>query len=91
VFDRVVLHGTAATLVWGYRPVAVLTSWRIAQTPDGWRLVGRLARAADAWQVSQAVKCRELVFTAWERGQWRFALTDVNVGTTELRALVGPV
>jgi hypothetical protein len=90
VFDRLTLHGGRATLLWGYRPVAVLTSWRIVKAPGAWKLSATLARA-DRWQCGQAVKCQELLFTApRDQGRWCWQLEDVSVGTTELRATLGP-
>jgi hypothetical protein len=89
VFDRLTLHGARAALLWGYRPVAVLTSWRIVKAPGAWKLSATLERA-DAWQCGQAAKCHELLFTApRDKGRWCWELTDVNVGTNELRATLG--
>ncbi len=90
MFNEVTLHGARAELVWGYRPVAVLTSWRIVKAPGAWKLAATFA-AADAWQCRQAAKYAELLFTApRDRGRWCWALKDVAVGTTELRATLGP-
>jgi hypothetical protein len=90
VFDSLTLHGGRASLLWGYRPVAVLTSWRIARAEDHqWRLSATLTQA-DAWQCGQAAKYRELLFTApRDKGRWCWELLDVTVGTTELRATLG--
>jgi hypothetical protein len=89
VFDRLTLHGTRASLLWGYRPVAVLTSWRIVKAPGAWKLSATFDRA-DAWQCRQAAQHRELLFTApRDQGRWCWELLDVNVGTTELRATLG--
>jgi hypothetical protein len=95
VFDALTLYGGGGargpgTLVWGYRPVAVLTSWRIVKAPGAWKLSATFAQA-DAWQCRQAAKYQELLFTApRDKGRWCWPLTDVNVGTTELRATLGP-
>ena len=89
MFDRITLYGARASLVWGYRPVAALTSWRITRTPEGWRLSATLERA-DRWQCGQAAKAKELLFEApRDRGRWCWELLDVNVGHTELRATLG--
>jgi hypothetical protein len=90
VFQSLTLRGGPASLVWGYRPVAVLTTWRITKTPTGgWQLTATLA-GRDRWQVEQAAKLKELLFTApRDRGRWCWELVDVTVGTTEIRAILG--
>jgi hypothetical protein len=89
VFDRLVIHGGRASLLWGYRPVAILTTWRIVKAPGAWTLSATLSRA-DAWQCQQAAKYQELLFTApRDRGRWCWQLVDVTVGSTELRATLG--
>lgn len=89
MFDRLTLHGARASLLWGYRPVATLTSWRITKAPGAWKLSATLERA-DRWQCGQAAKLKELHFTApRDKGRWCWELLDVNVGTTELRATLG--
>jgi hypothetical protein len=89
VFDELTLHGARGSLLWGYRPVAGLTHWRIYKTPRAWTLTATFDRA-DAWQCQQAAACRELVFTA-PRGTTRFSLdvTDISLAGTELRAVLG--
>lgn len=90
MFDRLTLHGAQASLLWGYRPVAVLTSWRIVKAPEAWTLSATLDRA-DVWQCGQAAKYQELLFTApRDKGRWCWQLLDVTVGTRELRATLGP-
>lgn len=90
MFTELTLHGVRAELVWGYRPVAVLTSWRIVKAPGAWKLSATFA-AADAWQCRQAAKYQELLFTApRDKGRWCCELREVNIGTTELRATLGP-
>jgi hypothetical protein len=94
VFDALRIHGGGGalgpgTLVWGYRPVAVLTSWRITKAVGGWQLTATLA-SLDRWQVQQAVARKELLFTApRDRGQWCWELNEVDLGTSELRAILG--
>jgi hypothetical protein len=89
VFQSLTIHGGQATLVWGYRPVAVLTSWRITKAEDGWRLTATLA-ARDRWQVAQAAKLKELLFEAKrDRGRWCWELEQIDVGTNEFRAILG--
>ena len=90
VFQELSLFGGRATLVWGYRPIAVLTAWHITKAPGAWKLSASLERA-DAWQCQQAAKYQELLFTApRDKGRWCWPLTDVHVGTHELRATLGP-
>ncbi len=89
MFDAITLHGARASLLWGYRPVAVLTSWRIVKAPGAWKLSATLTRA-DAWQCGQAAKYRELLFEApRDKGRWCWELESVEIGTRELRATLG--
>ena len=89
MFDALTIRGGTATLVWGYRAVAVLTTWRITKAMGGWQLTATLARA-DRWQCQQAATRKELLFEApRDRGRWCWELIDVTVGTTELRAILG--
>lgn len=89
MFERLVLHGARASLVWGYRTVATVTEWRIAKHDGTWRLAAKLTQA-DRFQCQQAVKLKELHFTApRDNGRWCWELVDVMVGTTELRAQLG--
>jgi hypothetical protein len=90
VFHELSLYGGRASLLWGYRTIAVLTAWRITKAPGGWKLTATLTQA-DAWQCGQAAKYKELLFTApRDKGRWCWELVDVTVGTTELRAILGP-
>lgn len=89
MFDALTIRGGPASLIWGYRPVAVLTTWTITKAAGGWQLRATLA-GRDRWQVAQAAKLKELLFTApRERGRWCWELSHVEVGTTELRAILG--
>lgn len=90
MFDELTLHGARGALLWGYRPVAGLTHWRIYKTPRAWTLTATYDRA-DAWQCQQAARYRELVFTA-PRGATRFTLEvkALDLAGTELRATLGP-
>jgi hypothetical protein len=91
MFTKLTLRGGPASLVWGYRPIAVLTAWRITKTPKGgWQLSATLNQA-DRWQCQQAAQLKELLFTApRDRGsRWCWELDQVEVGTRELRALLG--
>lgn len=88
MFDRITVHGGRASLLWGWRPVAVLTSYRITKFEGQWRLSATLTQA-DRWQCQQAAKYRELLFSAPVKAAGVWELLDVNVGTTELRATLG--
>lgn len=93
MFQSLTIHGGGAagpaSLVWGYRQVAVLTTWRITKADGGWRLTATLA-ARDKWQVEQAAKLKELLFTApRDKGRWCWTLEQIDVGTHELRAILG--
>lgn len=89
MFRALTLRGGRATLVWGYRPVALLTTWRITKAAGGWRLTATLA-TRDRFQVEQAAKLKELLFEApRDRGRWCWQLEHVDVGTSELRAVLG--
>ena len=89
MFQSLTIRGGPATLVWGYRPVAILTSWHITKADTGWRLTATLA-GRDRWQVEQAAKLKELLFTApRDKGRWCWELQDITVGATELRAILG--
>ena len=89
MFESLTIRGGPASLVWGYRPVAILTAWRISMAPNGWKLTATLA-SRDRWQVEQAAKRKELLFEApRDKGRWVWELQDIDVGTTELRAILG--
>jgi hypothetical protein len=90
MFTTLSIRGGAASLLWGYRAVAVLTSYRITKNVKGeWRLSATLTRA-DVWQCQQAAKHKELLFTApKDKGRWCWELADVHVGTNELTATLG--
>ena len=90
MFDALTLHGDRASLVWGYRPVAVLTAWRIVKTPAAWVLTATVD-GVHAWQCQQAAKHDELLFTApRDKGRSCWAVRQVSVGGRELRATLGP-
>jgi hypothetical protein len=90
MFRELELHGTRATLLWLYRDVAVLRRWRIVKGPQGWMLTATLERA-NPFECAQGAREKELLFTApRDKGRWCFPLVDVSIGTTELRATLGP-
>lgn len=80
------LRGSTASLLWGYRTAAVLTSWRIYKEKGQWMLSATLERA-DAFQCRQ----RPLMFTAPRSGGfWSWGIESVQVGTSQLVAKLGP-
>ena len=89
MFDHLTLHGAAATILWGYRPAAVLRSWRIAKHEGQWLLAATLVR-------SEPFMCRQkgLLFTApHEKGRdgfWAWQVLSLDLGTQHLRARLGP-
>lgn len=89
MFQELSLYGGRAALVWGYRTIAVLTTWRIVKAPGAWKLSATLTQA-DTWQCTQAAKYQELLFTAGTKAGGVWPLTDVTIGTHELRATLGP-
>lgn len=90
MFEALELHGAQATLLWGYRDVAGLRRWRIVKGPQGWTLAATLAHA-NPFECAQGARYKELLFTApRDKGRWCFPLVDVSIGTTELRATLGP-
>jgi len=90
VFDAIRLHGTTASLAWGYRSVARLEAWAIVRTEGQWRLTATVSWA-DRFQCAQAVTRQELLFTApRDKGQWCWELTGVELGTHSLQGTLGP-
>jgi hypothetical protein len=90
MFRELELHGSRATVLWGYRDVAGLRMWRIVKGPQAWTLTATLERA-NTFECRQGARYRELLFTApRDKGRWCFPLVDVSIGTTELRATLGP-
>lgn len=86
MFRRLRLKGTTGTVVWGYRTAVVLRAWSMARHEGQWRLSGRVARV-DPFLSRQ----RPLLFTAPRRGGfWAFPVMDLQVGTEQLSARLGP-
>jgi len=89
MFDNLSLHGTEATIVWGYRPAVVLKSWRIAKQNKGaWLLSAQIDRV-DSFQARQ----KPLLFTAprtGKNGLWAFPVKTLDVGPNSIRATLEP-
>ena len=79
------LHGGRASLLWGYRTAAELSTWRIKKDKGKWTLTGTLVRV-DAFQARQT----PLLFTApRDKGMWCFPIESLDMGTNQLRAILG--
>lgn len=97
MFQALTLRGRQATLVWGYRTLAQLTSWRLARrrAADGqawhWTLAATLG-PVDTFQAQRALARRELLFRPTLRlgGQYVWPVQTLTLGTTSLRATLGP-
>jgi hypothetical protein len=83
----VTLRGQEATVVWGFRTAAVVTSWTAARTPQGqWTLQAIVSRA-DPYQLRQ----RPLKFTAPRiGGYFCWPIVAVSLGAGTLSASLGP-
>lgn len=83
------IHGGEATLLWGHQPAVVIKNWRIVRsvrTRQEWRLLATVVRV-DAFQARQT----PLVFVAPRAGGfWRWPITKLALGTTDLWATLGP-
>jgi hypothetical protein len=86
VFRDLVLHGGAASIVWGYRPAVELRTWRIVKSEGTWILSGTIARV-DKFQARQA----PLLFTAPRPGGfWAWPIESIAIGESSVRATLGP-
>jgi len=86
VFEKIALHGGAASIVWGYRPAVELRTWRIVKSEGKWILSGTIARV-DKFQARQA----PLLFTAPRPGGfWAWPIETIAIGETSVRAKLGP-
>jgi hypothetical protein len=87
MFQKLTLHGGAASLVLGYSTAVVLRSWRIAKDDTGrWVLTGSIGRV-DAFLSRQ----KPLLFTApRDGGFWAWGVESIELGPTSLRAYLGP-
>jgi hypothetical protein len=89
VFDHLRIRGTAASILWGYRPAAVLKSWSIVRVKTEWRLTATIERV-EPFMIRQG----PLLFTAPREhardGMWAWGVHSVQVGTHQLIARLGP-
>jgi hypothetical protein len=97
MFHAITLRGTRASLAWGYRTAAALTSWTVSRTLDeakgtyAWTLAATLGPQCDRFQVRQAQARKELIFSAPRQGGfWVWPVHTVTVGERRLTATLGP-
>jgi len=89
MFREVTVRGGRGSLLWGYRAAATCTAWTIARHGREWRLTATCDRV-DPVQLRMAMRVKELLFTApRDRGRWCWEVTDLTVGTREVRATLG--
>lgn len=86
MFQNLTLHGRAASILWGYRAVVDLTSWRIAKEQQQWTLTG-VAQRIDPFQARQ----KPLLFTAPRpQGFWAWGLEGpLEVKGNRIKAKLG--
>jgi len=80
------LHGTAASLLWGYRTAVTLRAWSIKKDEGRWTLLATVERV-DAFQARQ----RPLLFAAPRAGgYWCWPVESLQLGDRRLIATLGP-
>jgi hypothetical protein len=86
VFTNLALHGGAATLLWGDREAAVLSSWQIVRASrHQWQLTATITRTNPFY-----CRQRPLLFAAPRtRGFWTWAVETLDVGPRTLQATLG--
>lgn len=87
MFKSIVLHGETASLLWGYRTAASLTSWRVSrgENQTEWKLTAKVT-TADPFQARQ----RPLLFTApRDKGRWCWEVKEIHLGEREIVATLG--
>ena len=90
MFKSLTVRGATGSIVWGYRPAAILRTWAIARSEPGtpWQLTARV-------QSSDVVALRQLplIFTAPRRGGlwcWPVVPKTLTIEALVLRATLGP-
>lgn len=93
MFRDLTLRGPSATLVFGYRTAAALTTWALARRVDtqtntyAWTLTAMLGTPVDRFQLRQ----RPLLFTVPRRGGFGvWPVQTLQVGERSLVATLGP-
>jgi hypothetical protein len=89
MFDKLRIHGTAASIVWGYHTAAHLTTWSIVRVKGEWTLTATIARAEPFM-----LRRTSLLFTAphegARKGCWAWGIVSLQLGTRSLVARLGP-
>lgn len=91
MFDRITLRGARASIVWGYRTAAALSTWTISRNETGrWVLRATFEGACDRFMLRQTKPT--LIFTAprhYGQSCWPI-VGDVQLGDRSLVATLGP-
>jgi hypothetical protein len=89
MFDALRIHGTAASIVWGYHTAARLSAWSIARVKNEWTLTATIATAEPFM-----LRRTSLLFTAphegARKGHWAWGIVSVRIGGRSLVARLGP-
>jgi hypothetical protein len=89
MFDKLRIHGTAASILWGYHTAARLTTWSIARVKGQWTLTATIERA-DPFMLRRT----SLLFTAphegARKGHWAWGVVSLQIGGRSLIARLGP-
>jgi len=84
--STVTIGGVTGSLRWGYHEAAVLASWTLTNTTEGWTLTATVV-SVDAFRVSQ----HPLVFLApHASGAWRWPVKELQIMGATLTASLGP-
>ena len=85
MFEKLTIHGEAASLLWGYRTAATLSAWRITKDQQQWKLTATVQQM-DAFQARQ----RPLLFSApHEKGRWCWMVEELHISERQLTATLG--
>jgi len=87
MFERLRIHGGAASILWGYRPAVTLRAWAITKVKGRWQLTATVERV-DAFSARQ----KPLLFTApRDKGFWAWGVEgEVQIVGSQLRVQLGP-
>jgi hypothetical protein len=87
-FKQLNVRGAGGALLWGYREVATIASWRIVKINQQWTLTATV-RQLDAFQCRQ--RPGELRFISpHKHGFWCWPVKTLRLGTQSLMATLGP-
>jgi hypothetical protein len=89
MFDKLRIHGTAASILWGYRAAVTLKTWSIVRVKGQWTLSATIERC-EPFMARQ----RPLLFTAprdgARDGMWAWGVQSIQIGGSSLIAQLGP-